>query len=389
MKTLAGSIVEILAAVLSKKSSYVPLHIPEFEGNEKDYVAECIDSNFVSYLGQFVNRFEGMLSDFTGAKRVLAMVNGTTALHICLKVLGVKAGDEVLLPALTFVATANAVNYCGAVSHFVDVEEKTLGMDPIKLREHLGEIAAIDENGCLNKSSGARIRACIPMHTFGHPVDMDALMEVCNDYHIDVVEDAAESLGAYYKGRHTGGFGRVAALSFNGNKIITTGGGGAIMTNEDGLADLARHMSTTAKMPHKWEYRHDMVGFNYRMPALNAALGCAQMEKLPGFLTRKRRLAQKYQRAFESLDKVRFFVEPESAKSNYWLNALLLEKPDMALRNTILEATNDAGIMTRPVWTLLHKLPMFTSCPRMDLSVSEGLEARIINIPSSACLGDI
>ncbi|MDY0039582.1 MAG: LegC family aminotransferase [Desulforhabdus sp.] len=387
MKKIAHSVVEVLRSVLPA-SDFVPLHIPEFEGNEKRLLAECIDSNFVSYLGEFVTRFEGMLSEFTGSKRILATVNGTAALHACLEAVGVKAGDEVLMPALTFVATANAVSYCGAVPHFVDVEERTLGVDPFKLAEYLRAVAEIADGECINRKTGARIRAIVPMHAFGHPVDMDPLLEVCREYRLSIVEDAAESLGSYYKGKHTGTHGRVAALSYNGNKVITTGGGGAILTDDDELADRAKHLTTTAKVPHKWEYRHDTVGFNYRLPALNAALGCAQMERLPDFLERKRRLAEKYREAFEGFDGVRFFTEPEFARSNYWLNALVLDRPDTELRNEILEQTNNAGIMTRPVWTLLHRLPMYKDCPQMNLETSESLEARIINIPSSAYLGD-
>jgi perosamine synthetase len=387
MNVITNSVVQVLLSLLPEKVN-IPLHIPEFEGNEKLYVNQCIDSNFVSYLGEFVNHFETMLSEFTGARRVLATVNGTSALHACLKIVGVAPGDEVLLPSLTFIATANAVSYCGAVPHFVDVEEKTLGVDPFKLADHLEAIAATDNEGCIDKETGARIHAIVPVHTFGHPADIDPLLEVCRRYGVKVVEDAAESLGSYYKGRHTGTFGHVAALSFNGNKIITTGGGGAIMCNDEDLADLAKHITTTAKVPHRWEYRHDMVGFNYRLPALNAAMGCAQMERLPDFLARKRRLAEHYQEAFEGLEGLRFFKEPEFAISNYWLNALVLDKPDMGLRDEVLEATNNAGFMTRPVWTLLHRLPMFRDCPKMDLSTSESLEARIINIPSSAYLGN-
>ncbi len=387
MNIIADSVVHALSSVLPG-NVFVPLHIPEFAGSEKTYLNQCIDSNFVSYLGEFVNRFERMLAEFTGAKRVLATVNGTSALHACLKIVGVTQGDEVFVPSLTFVATANAVSYCGAVPHFVDVEERTLGVDPFKLADYLEAVAEANDVGCFNKRTGARIRAIVPVHIFGHPADMDPLLDVCRKYRINVVEDAAESLGSYYKGRHTGTFGRVAALSFNGNKTVTTGGGGAIMSNDDEIADLAKHITTTAKVPHKWEYRHDEVGFNYRLPALNAALGCAQMEKLPDFLNSKRRLADRYQKAFEGMEDVTFFAEPEFARSNYWLNALLLSKPDLGLRNEILEATNNAGFMTRPLWTLLHKLPMYQNCPRMDLSASENLEARIINIPSSAYLGN-
>ena len=378
---------EILQSVLPK-SDFAPLHIPDFGGKEKDYLGQCIDSNFVSYLGEFVCRFEQMVAEYTTVKRAVATVNGTTALHAALKVVGVNPGDEVLIPALTFVATANAVSSCGAIPHFIDVDEKTLGIDSSRLSEYLANVTEVDDDSCFNKKNGAHIRAIIPMHTFGHPVDMNPLIDVCRYYHIEIIEDAAESLGSIYKNRHTGNFGKAAIMSFNGNKIITTGGGGAILTNDDSFADRIKHITTTGKVPHRWEFNHDCIAFNYRMPAINAALGCAQMEKLPDFLYRKRQLAERYKTAFKMIDGVRFFAEPEYARSNYWLNALMLEKPDMDLRNEILYITNNAGIMTRPVWTLLHKLPMYSTCPKMDLSVSEGLEARIINIPSSAYLVD-
>lgn len=382
---------KIISAIKSvihpKKEGAVALHEPCFNGNEWKYVKDCIDSTWVSYVGKYVDRFEEMIADYTGAKKAVAVVNGTAALQIALKVAGVKAGDEVLIPALTFVATANAVVHCGAIPHFVDSEEKTLGLDPRKLKDYLKEIAQSDANGCKNKKTGNRITAVIPMHTFGHPVDLDPLMEVCNEYKLIMIEDAAESLGSFYKGKHTGNWGKLSILSFNGNKTITTGGGGAIITNDEGLAKLAKHLTSTAKVPHRWEFRHDHIGYNYRLPNINAALGCAQMEQLPGLLEKKRALAERYQKAFQSVEGLKFFTEPPNAKSNYWLNVLLLDKADVELHNKILEKTNDAGIMTRPAWILLNKLHMFEYCTKMDLSCAKNLETRLINIPSSSFLG--
>lgn len=380
-------IIEAIRSVIHQdKETAVSLHEPCFHGNEWTYVRDCIDSTWVSYVGKYVNRFENMLADFTGVKKAVAVVNGTVALQIALKLAGVKPGDEVLVPALTFVATANAVVHCGAIPHFADSEEKTLGLDPKKLKDYLQHVGRMDAEGCVNKKTGRRIKAVVPMHTFGHPVDLDFLMDVCDEYKIDMIEDAAESLGSFYKGKHTGNWGKLAILSFNGNKTITTGGGGAIITNDENLAKLAKHLTSTAKIPHRWEYRHDHVGYNYRLPNLNAALGCAQMEQLPGFLEKKRRLAERYQRAFEGVEGVCFFAEPVFAKSNYWLNVLLLDQELSDQRDAVLEKTNDSGIMTRPAWTLMNKLAMFEESPKMDLSVAENIEKRLINIPSSATL---
>ncbi|MBS4096043.1 MAG: LegC family aminotransferase [Sulfuricella sp.] len=382
-----AAIIDALKFVLSAGHKPVALHEPHFSGNEWAYVKECLDTGWVSSVGQFVDRFEQQLADYTGVKRVVAVVNGTAALHVCLKLAGVEEGDEVLVPTLTFVATANAVSYCGAVPHFVDSEQATLGLDPYKLDQYLGEIAEIRGNDCLNKKTGRRIKVALPMHTFGHPVDIDPLVEVCRRYKLELVEDAAESLGSYYKGKHTGNWGRISALSFNGNKVITTGGGGAILTNDEELGRQAKHLSNTAKVPHKWSFIHDQIGFNYRMPNINAALGCAQLEQLPNFLKSKRALAQNYRSAFAGIDEINFFTEPEFSKSNYWLNSVLLNKRFANQRDSLLDATNSLGIMTRPVWTLMHKLEIYKSCPRMDsLSVSEDIEQRLINIPSSPYL---
>lgn len=381
-------ILNILKSVIGQGNNFVSLHEPAFAGNEWSYIKECLDTGWVSSVGSYVDRFEAMLAEFTGVKKAIAVVNGTAALHICLKLAGVEAGDEVLLPTLTFVATPNAVVYCGAIPHFVDCEETTLGLNSNKLANYLSVISEIRGNECFNRETGRRIKSVVPMHTYGHPVDLDSLVDVCERFKLVLIEDAAESLGSYYKGKHTGQWGKLSALSFNGNKVITTGGGGAILTNDEQLGALAKHITTTAKLPHTWEFYHDMIGYNYRMPNINAALGCAQIEQLPYFLQCKRKLAEKYRQALADTDGVRFFTEPETARSNYWLNTLLLDAPHSDKRDELLKLTNDSGIMTRPTWTLMHKLSMFNNCPQMDLSIAEDLERRLINIPSSASLGE-
>lgn len=387
MKNLdLNAVVKALQSVFPKDKAFIGLHEPQFTGNEWAYVKECLDTGWVSSVGKYVDRFEEQLAEFTGIKRVVAVVNGTAALQICLKLVGVMPSDEVLVPTLTFVATANAVTYCGAIPHFVDSEERTLGLDPQKLASYLNEIAEVRSDGCYNKLTGRRIKAVISMHTFGHPVDLDPLVELCEYFKLDLIEDAAESLGSYYKGRHTGNWGQVSAVSFNGNKVITTGGGGAIFTNDEELARLAKHITTTAKVPHKWAFYHNQVGYNYRLPNINAALGCAQLELLPVYLEKKRALAERYREVFTNMKGISFFIEPEFACSNYWLNVLLLNKEQAEQRDILLELTNTNGIMTRPAWTLMHKLPMFKKSPKMDLSVAEDLEARLINIPSSVFL---
>lgn len=381
-----SKLVEILQGFKPNDKETIPLHEPLFAGNEWEYVKDCIDTGWVSSVGQYVERFEQMLMDYTGAKHVIAVVNGTAALHVCLKLAGVRHDDEVLIPALTFIATANAVTYCGAIPHLVDSEIRTLGLDPIKLDDYLKDISVFKGEECFNKKTGRRIRAVVPMHTFGHPVDIDPLQEVCERYKIVLVEDAAESLGSFYKGKHTGTFGLVSALSFNGNKIVTTGGGGAILTNDDDLAKFAKHITTTAKRPHKWEYYHDDIGFNYRLPNLNAALGCAQLEKLPEFIIRKRKLAAKYQQVLSGVSGFSIFVEPTFAKSNYWLNVLNINKDDIKIRDIILEKTNEVGICTRPAWSLIHNIESYNSVPTSNLEVAESLAKRIINLPSSVFL---
>jgi len=376
-------IIKAIKSVLPESKFPVGLHEPYFGGNEWHYVKECIDSGWVSYLGKFVDQFEKALEEFTGVKKAVALVNGTAALHISLKMAEVECGDEVLVPALTFVATANAVKYCGGTPHFVDSEEKTLGIDPEKLALYLDKIADVHDNNCYNRRTGRCIRAVIPMHTFGNPVDLDRLAALCSKYGIVIIEDAAESLGSYYKGRHTGNWGKCSVLSFNGNKIVTTGGGGAVLTNDVELSEKIRHLTTTAKVPHRWEYLHNAVGYNYRLPNINAALGCAQMEELPSFLENKRKLASFYKETLKEIEGVSFFEEPDFAYSNNWLNTLLLDIECIDNRDGLLAAASKENIAMRPAWTLMQKLPMYKDCPKMDLSVAENLEKRIVNIPSS------
>ncbi|OGW83080.1 MAG: aminotransferase DegT [Omnitrophica bacterium RIFCSPHIGHO2_02_FULL_51_18] len=373
---------------LPKDRASFELHEPWFNGNEKRYVDECIETGWVSSLGKFVDTLERKLEEFTGVQKAFALVNGTSALHMALKMTDVDFNDEVLVPDLTFVATANAVSYCGAIPHFVDSETRTLGMDAAKLEGWLAEISQMKNGACFNKKTGRRIQAMVPMHTFGHPVDMDALAIVGRKYNIALIEDAAQSLGSFYKGKHTGHGGRLAILSFNGNKICSTGGGGAILTNDASLGQLTKHIATTAKLPHPWAFEHDHIGYNYRMPNINAALGVAQLEQLPDFLKRKRALAMRYREAFSKVSGVRFFEEPDFAKSNYWLNVILLDEEAKEKRDDLLNFLVSQGIKARPAWKLMHKLAMYQDCPRMDVSVAENLEARLVNIPSSAFLGD-
>ncbi len=382
------SIMEVLRQVAVSKGDFIALHEPYFGGNEWNYVKECIDTGWVSSVGRFVDQFEEKLAEYTGVQYAVAVVNGTAALHMCLKLSGVEPDDEVLIPALTFVATANAVAYCGAVPHFIDSSHVTLGVDPQKLEAYLGEIAEVRGSECFNRKTGRRIKSVMPMHTFGHPVDLDPLMNLCHAYKLELIEDAAEAIGTLYKGKHIGNFGHITAMSFNGNKIVTTGGGGAILTNDAKLAKMAKHITKTAKVPHKWAFYHDELGYNYRLPNLNAALGVAQMEQLDKFLTQKRALAQTYSEVFRDVAGVTFFQEPEFARSNYWLNAILLDEQFVSCRDDVLERTNEENLMTRPAWNLLNRLPMYRECPSMDLGTAESIESRLINIPSSAILGE-
>ena len=387
VNNLADQVVEAIRSVVGPGS--VALHEPSFNGNEIEYLTECINSTYVSSVGKFVDRFEKELADYTGAKYAVAVVNGTAALHIALKLAGVLPGDEVLIPALTFVATANSVIYCNATPHFVDSEELTLGIDANKLREYLKANTEQVSNECININTGKIIRAIVPMHTFGHPSDLEGLLSVANDFNIAMVEDAAEALGSYYGGKHVGTFGKLGTLSFNGNKTITTGGGGAIVTDDESIARHAKHLVTTAKLPHAWEFIHDEVGFNYRMPNLNAALGCAQLEQLPAKLSFKRELFNNYKKAFRGVTGIKLFVEPINSKSNYWLQTLLLDEEDLGKRDLILESTNAAGVMTRPAWKLISDLDPFENYPSMDLNCARSLEKRIVNIPSSDYLREI
>lgn len=384
MSALATSIVDALHSTLGRETA--SLHEPLFQGKEQEYVQDCIESTFVSSVGNYVDQFEQQLAEYTGARRAVAVVNGTAALQIALQLAGVESGDEVIVPALSFVATANAVRYIGAIPHFADSHETSLGLDPVALREWLAATAERTADGWRNRLSGRRVRAMVPMHTFGHPCDMDGLMAVAHDYGLALVEDAAESLGSRYCDRHTGTFGLLGTLSFNGNKIITTGGGGAILTDDEGLADYAKHLTTTAKQPHRWEYVHDEVGYNFRMPNLNAALGCAQLEQLPEFLASKRRLYSRYCEVFSTIDNLRVMSEPSGCESNYWLQALILDDEVAKQRDIILAATNESGMMTRPVWGLLNKLKPYFECPSAPLPVATSLERRIINVPSGAGL---
>jgi len=381
---LVGQVVQAIRDVVGEGN--VALHEPRFGGNEWAYLKDCLDSTFVSSVGRYVDRFEADLAIYTGARHAVAVVNGTAALHVALQLAGVQAEDEVLIPALTFVATANAVAYCGAIPHFVDSEERTLGLDPRALREYLNTAAEMRGGQCVNRATGRVIRAMVPMHTFGHPVDMDGVLALARDFHLEVIEDATESLGSTIRGKHAGTFGRMGVLSFNGNKVITTGGGGAILTDDVELARHAKHLTTTAKLPHRWAYVHDAIGYNYRLPNINAALGCAQLEQLPGFVDAKRQLHARYLAAFAGISQAYILSEPEGCQSNYWLQTLLLEESVATLRDELLQATNDAGLMTRPIWELMSKLQPYRDCPSMPLPVAEALGRRVINLPSSASL---
>lgn len=382
--TLPDQIVSAIHSVVGIEP--VGLHEPTFSGNEWRFVKDCLDTTFVSSVGKYVDRFESDLAKYTGAKHAVAVVNGTAALHIALLLAGVKTDDEVLVPSLTFIATANATSYCGATPHFVDSECSTLGIATSELRNYLKMQTEQHRGQCVNIATGQVIRAMVPMHTFGHPVDIDGLLAIAHDFNIIMVEDAAESLGSTYNGFHTGTLGLMGTLSFNGNKTITTGGGGAILTNDAEIARRAKHITTTAKIPHAWELAHDEIGYNYRLPNLNAALGCAQLEQLPDKLLAKRALFKKYQAAFSSIDGAKLIAEPAKCKSNYWLQTIMLNADQENQRDCILEATNQAGLMTRPVWRLLHHLQPFSNSPRMDLGSAEQLAQRLINLPSSSHL---
>jgi len=372
-------IIDHIRELHNTREDILPLHEPRFLGNERKYVMDCIDSTFVSSVGQYVIDFEEKIKAYTGAKYAIAVVNGTAALHLSLILAGVKSNDLVVTQALSFVATANAIKYAGATPYFADVDRETLGMSPRALRKFLDHVE-VRNNIPYYIPTGQKVGAVVPMHTFGFPCEIDVIADLCSDYNIPLIEDAAESLGSIYKEKHTGTFGLLGAYSFNGNKTITSGAGGIIVTNDDTLGPLAKHLSTQAKQPHKWEYKHDMLGYNYRCPNLNAALACAQLEKLEDFIADKRELAGKYKVFFQS-ENIAFIEEPEHTRSNYWLNAILMESKEE--RDLFLQVTNEAGVMTRPVWALLHRLEYLKDSMHDSLENSLYIEDRLVNIPSS------
>ncbi|MGM9684869.1 MAG: LegC family aminotransferase [Bacteroidaceae bacterium] len=363
---------------------FVPLAVPVFIGNEKKYLNECIDTTFVSSVGKFVDRFEEETAKYTGAKRAVVCVSGTNALHMSLMLAGVQRDDEVLTQALTFIATCNALSYIGAHPVFIDVDRDTMGLSPVAVREWLAKNSEQKNGECYNKNTGRRVKACVPMHTFGHPVHLEELVEVLNEYHIELVEDAAESIGSLYKGKHTGTFGKVGALSFNGNKTITTGGGGMMLFNDEELGAYAKHITTQAKIPHRWEFKHDHIGYNYRMPNINAALGCAQLEHIEEYVASKRETAKAYEEFFKNIPEIEFFVDTPDTRSNYWLNVVILKDKDA--QQDFLEYTNDNGVMTRPIWELMNRLPMFEKCENDGLKNTIYFADRVVNIPSSVKL---
>lgn len=373
-------IIDFIKSLYGNKE-LTPLAVPVFAGKEKAYLSECIDTSFVSSVGKFVDRFEDEMAKYTGCKRAVVCVNGTNALHMSLILVGVERDDEVLTQALTFIATCNALSYIGAHPVFLDVDLTTMGLSPDAVKEWLVKNAVIRNDLCYNKNTGRRVKACVPMHTFGHPVRIEELAQVCEEYHIELVEDAAESIGSLYKGKHTGTFGNVGVISFNGNKTITTGGGGMMLFNDENLAGYAKHITTQAKVPHRWEYIHDQIGYNYRMPNINAALGCAQLENLDKYLVSKRKVAAEYIDYFNNVDSIDFFAEPENALSNYWLSAIVLK--DKKAHHDFLQQSNDCGVMTRPIWELMTRLPMFEKCENDGLKNTNWLADRVVNIPSS------
>ena len=363
---------------------FVPLSVPQFIGNEKKYLNECIDTTFVSSVGKFVDRFEDDMAAYTSAKRAVVCVSGTNALHMALMLAGVERDDEVLTQALTFIATCNAISYIGAHPVFIDVDKQTMGLSPDAVKAWLTTHAEVRNGHCYNKQTGRRVKACVPMHTFGHPVRIEELAVICAEWHLELVEDAAESIGSKYKGKHTGLFGKVGVLSFNGNKTITTGGGGMLLFNDEELGTLAKHLTTQAKVPHRWEFRHDHIGYNYRMPNINAALGCAQLEHVDEYVADKRATAAAYAEYFKQVDDIQFFSEPENCFSNYWLNAVILK--DHEAQQAFLQYTNDHGVMTRPIWELMSRLPMFEHCQHDELENTIFFADRVVNIPSSVRL---
>ncbi len=386
MTDLDKEIVSRVGRVLPPAGGPYGLHEPTIDGREWDYVKECLDSGWVSAAGAHVGKLEEMVAEFVGTAHVVATVSGTAALHVSLLLAGAESGDEVLVPTLTYVATANSVSYCAAIPHFVDSDGESLGVDAKKLAAYLEEIADLDSGVCRNRRTGRPIRALIVVHCLGHPADMDELTAVCDTYGIALVEDVAEALGSYYRGAHVGRHGQVSALSFNGNKIVTTGGGGAIITDDAEIARRAKHLTTTARAVQRWEHAHDEVGFNYRMPALNAALGCAQMERLSDLLTAKRQLSEAYRRAFEGLNAVTVMTEPSYGRSNFWMNTIVLDAGLASERDQIMKLAGESGYVCWPAWRPLHRLPMYIDCPRMGLDYAEDIKARMINLPSGAGL---
>ena len=403
--------IDFIKSVYGNKD-FTPLAVPIFAGNEKKYLDECIDTTFVSSVGKFVDRFEEDMARYTGAKKAVVCVSGTNALHMSLMLAGVERDDEVLTQALTFIATCNALSYIGAHPVFIDVDRSTMGLSPDALKEWLQKNAEVrevqgsrfkvqgvngimnhteyptpqypiepDTKACFNKRTGRRVKACVPMHTFGHPVRIEEIANICKEWHIELVEDAAESIGSRYKGQHTGTFGRIGAISFNGNKTITTGGGGMLLFNDEELGKYAKHITTQAKVPHRWEFRHDHIGYNYRMPNINAALGCAQLENLDHYVASKRKVAAEYAEYFREVEDIEFFVDSEDTFSNYWLNAVILKDKESQLR--FLGETNDNGVMTRPIWELMNRLPMFENCENDGLKNTIYFADRVVNIPSS------
>lgn len=377
-------IIDFIRDTFNEKEAFIPLHAPYFGGNEKKYVLDTIESTFVSSVGAYVNRFEEMMAQITGGKFAIATVNGTTALHLALVLAGVKHGDEVITQPLTFVATANAISHAGGVPVFVDVDIDTLGMSPASLKAFVEANCILADDGkCINRHTGKRIAACLPMHTFGFPLRIKEIADICTAYNIILVEDAAESLGSYIGGRHTGTFGDIGIFSFNGNKTVTCGGGGALITNNEEIAQRAKHISTTAKIPHPWEFVHDEIAYNYRMPNLNAALACAQLEQLELFIDNKRSLSNIYKDFFRGSD-IEFVEERASTTANYWLNTILFK--DKETQQDFLKDSNSRKVMTRPIWTLMNKLTMYQSCQSGDLTNASWLEERVVNIPSSVRL---
>ncbi len=378
--------IEFIKSVYGNQE-FTPLAVPVFAGNEKKYLNECIDTTFVSSVGKFVDRFEEEIAKYTGSKKAVVCVSGTNALHMSLMLVGVERDDEVLTQALTFIATCNALSYIGAHPVFIDVDRSTMGLSPDAMKEWLAKNAEIRNGECFNKNTGRRVKACVPMHTFGHPVRIEEIADICAEYHIELVEDAAESIGSKYKGKHTGTFGKVGAISFNGNKTITTGGGGMMLFQDEELGKYAKHITTQAKIPHRWEFRHDHIGYNYRMPNINAALGCAQLENLDKYIASKRKVAAEYEEYFKNIPEIEFFVDSPDTYSNYWLNAVILKDKEAQLE--FLEQTNDNGVMTRPIWELMNRLPMFEKCENDGLKNTIWFADRVVNIPSSVRPSDL